>query len=224
MNLLYFVLFGLFIFLCVVLGGRKYRSTALYALAIGGVCNANFFHPGTFPIDIFGLTFGIDSIIYSLFIFCVIVMYFIKGKGQAYLLTVSSLIAVLLCALFQFVSDCLSNGYTTQTLISFLSFIISVVSTSLVVIIMLESIYRINKKITNKYLLLLIGMSIAAVINTTLYYSITTLANQKYDSYLMLVGTSLIGQGMSIAFGQLALWVLNKWDSYWNNKETKRDS
>ena len=70
MNLLYFILFGLFIFLCSLIGGKKYRSTTLYALAIGGAVNANFFHAGFYPIDIFGLSFGIDSIIYSLFIFC----------------------------------------------------------------------------------------------------------------------------------------------------------
>ena len=95
MNFIFFVILGISLFLLSMVGYKKFRTTTLYALAIGGAVNANFFHAGNYPINCFGLPFGLDSIIYSLFTFCVIIMFFKSNKKDAYILTLSSIIAII---------------------------------------------------------------------------------------------------------------------------------
>ena len=64
-NFIWLLLFGIFVFSLTLIGYKKYHSTTLYALAIGGVVNANFFHAEYYPISCFDLPFGIDSFIYT---------------------------------------------------------------------------------------------------------------------------------------------------------------
>ena len=77
-----FILFSIIIFLLSLVSYEKFRSTTLYALAIGGAVNANFFYAGNYPIFCFGIPFGIDSIIYTLFLFCVLLMFLKEGKKE----------------------------------------------------------------------------------------------------------------------------------------------
>lgn len=224
MNLLFFLLFGLFMFACVLIGGKRFRSTTLYALAIGGAVNANFFHAGTYPIDIFGLTFGIDSIIYSLFIFCILVMFFRQGKGQAYLLSVSSLIAIIISALFQLIANFLSKGYFPGIWRNFVDFAISSVSTLIVVIIMLEVLDKVKHKIKNEYVLLVLGMAFAALLNTPLYYTFYSIIHQVKGNIPQLVSTSFLGKLVCIGFGCLSLLGINTWDKYTEKRQQKKDS
>jgi len=112
MNFVLFIIFSLTVFLISLVGYKNFRSTTLYALAIGGVVNANFFHSVNYPINCFGLPFGIDSVIYTLFIFCVVVMYIKEGKKEAYTLAISSIIAIMFSALMQLIAQLLSKGST----------------------------------------------------------------------------------------------------------------
>ena len=49
MNFVWFLIFGLIVFLMSLICYESFRSTTLYALAIGGAVNANFFHAGNYP-------------------------------------------------------------------------------------------------------------------------------------------------------------------------------
>lgn len=215
MNLVYFTLFALLLFMSVLLGGKKFRSSALYALAIGGCVNANFFNAKTYPIDIFGLTFGIDSILYTLFIFCVIVLLLDQGKKQAYILSFSSIIATMLCAIFQLVSSLLSKGYSNNVWIPFFDFAISSISSVIVVIIIIEllSFFKKRNIVNNQYLLLLIGGLIATLINSPTYYFFANLLNEIPLNTLEVISTSLIGKLISIGVSLLTLFTLNLYDN-----------
>ena len=110
MNFIYFLLFSAIIFLLSLVCYEKFRSTTLYALSIGGAVNANFFHAGNYPIMCFGLPFGLDSIIYSVFGYCVILMFLKVSKREAYILTISSVIAIMFSAVMQLVADLFTIG------------------------------------------------------------------------------------------------------------------
>lgn len=219
MNLLFFIIFGLLIFLSSLLGGKKYRSTALYALAIGGVVNANFFHAVNYPIDCFGLPFGIDSIIYTLFVYCVIVMFIQNGKKDAYLLAFSSIIAILFSALMELIANILSNGFATEFLIPFLNFLISSIASLIAIYAMIELLHLLKGKV-NQYLLLLIGIIIATIIDTIIYYPLVTLINGTPNNILILVLTSIIGKLIATLCAIFSLWLLNVYDKKHYNKRT----
>ena len=145
-----YILFGLVLFLISVCGFKKYRNKSLFALAIGGVVNANFFHAGSYPIEMFGLPFGIDSIIYTLFVYCVIVMYFYDGKKSANVLAFSSIIAIVFSALMQLASDLFAFGSSIDAWKVFFTFMASVVASVVAIIVVLEVLDRIKNKVNNK--------------------------------------------------------------------------
>ena len=220
MNLLYLTIFGLLIFLSLLIGGKKFRVTALYALAIGGAVNANFFHAENYPIDIFGLSFGIDSIIYSLFIFCIIVTLFQYGKKDAYTLAASSIIAIMLSAIFELISKLLSSGYNNDIWNNFIDFICSSITSIIVIVVIIEilSLLSNKTKLKNQYILLIIGMIIAIVINTPIYYTFESLVHGRPDNIGELVSTSFLGKLLSIPLAILSLFLINLYD----NRHTKK--
>lgn len=211
MNFFIFCLCGLVIFFSLLLGGKKYRSTALYALAIGGVVNANFFHAGSYPINCFGLPFGIDSIIYTLFVFCVIVMFIQETKSSAYLLGVSSIIAIVFSALMQLISDILSKGSSAIVWNSFLSFMISAFASVIAIIIMLEILNKIKNKVNN-YFLIIIGIIITTVINSFIYYPLSILLSGVPENIWILLLTSFLGKFIAMLFSLVTYFLITRID------------
>lgn len=207
MNFVWFLIAGILIFLSLLLGGKKYRSTALYALAIGGIVNANFFHAGNYPIDCFGLPFGIDSIIYTLFIFCVIVMLLKENKKSAYTLGFSSIIAIVFSAAMQLLADLLSNGSTTKVWLTFLGFIISALASVITIIVMIETLEKLKNKL-NKYLIIIIGIILSTIINTAIYYPLITLINGVPNNIWTLLLTSFIGKFISLNLSLLTYFLI----------------
>lgn len=223
MNIVWLSLFGILIFLAVLLGGKKYRSTALYALAIGGAVNANFFTALTHPIEVARRTFGIDGILYTLFIFCVIVMLFEQGKKQAYLLSASSVIAIMLSAIFELVANILGNGYSHGLWDRFLDFTVSCVASILVIIPIIELIDLMMRKrwVLNKYILLHMGLVIATLINSPIYYTLASLFANKTGDLLELTLTSWMTKGLAIIFAMIAFFFMNLFDKKMKEREEK---
>lgn len=209
MKLFFFMLFGLLVFLLTLVGYRKYRFTTLYALAIGGIVNANFFHAGSYPINCFGLPFGIDSIIYTLFIFCVFLMFIKEGKKQAYLLSISSVLAIIISATFQLATDLLTIGVNMNSFKIFLMFFISAFASIIAIVILLEIFDKIKNKI-NKYLLLLISIFVVSIVNSVIYYPIAMLLGGVSDNIGPLLLTSVLGKLIALGCSFIAYFLINK--------------
>ena len=221
MNALWFILIGISIFLCVLIGGKKYRSTALYALAIGGIVNANFFNATTTPIDIFGLPFGIDSIIYTLFVFCVIVMQLTSGKREAYILTVSSVVAIIISAVIQLLATLLSTGSSTEVWTTFLGFIISAFASLVAMVVMVELIAKLKNK--NCYLVTIIALVAAIIINSGIYYPLSMLACGMPANIGTLLLTSIIGKFFAMGISLLILFIIRKIDGKSSSNSDKEE-
>lgn len=210
MNFVYFLTFSIIVFLLSLVCYEKFRSTTLYALAIGGAVNANFFHAGKYPIMCFGLPFGIDSIIYSLFTYCVIIMFLKANKREAYILTFSSVIAIMFSALMQLIAELFTIGSCFAVWKSFINFSVSSVASLIAIWIMLEVLNKLKQKKINEYILLIIGMVVAALINSLIYYSIATMLNGTPENILSLLLTSFIGKTIALACSIGALYLTNK--------------
>lgn len=211
MNFIYFIIFAILIFMSTLIGYKKFRSTTLYALAIGGIVNANFFHAVNYPINCFGLSFGIDSVIYTLFVFCVIVMLIKEDKKSAYLLAFSSIIAIMFSAIMQLVSDLLSIGSSYQVWATFLTFLVSSLASVVAVIVMLEILDRLKDKLNN-YLLLILGTFIATIINSIIYYPLSLLIYGIPSNIYIFLLTTTIGKVIALLCGLLTLFIINKID------------
>ena len=224
MNLIYFLLFSIIIFLLSLVCYEKFRSTTLYALSIGGAVNANFFHAGNYPIMCFGLPFGIDSIIYSVFAYCVILMFLKLNKREAYILTFSSVIAIMFSALMQLVADLFTISSCFSVWKTFLNFFVSSVASLIAVWIMLEILNRLKKKNINDYVLLIVGMLIVSLVNSLIYYSIATWINGTPENIFTLLLTSFIGKTIALACSIGALYLTNKIENVIARKEQEKHS
>lgn len=208
-NLIFFILFAVIVFFCSLIGYKKYFSVALYALAIGGVVNSMYFGFNDFPINIFNLNFGIDSIIYSLFLFAVLMMFFETGKKNAIMLTVSSVLAILFAAHMELFAKIFSDNISMEMWQRYWSFIFTFIASlgASICMIYIVSILK-NKTKINEYLLLIIGMGIGSFINTTIFYGLNGFIQ---DLTLTQIGISLassyIGKALSILVGLLVLFV-----------------
>lgn len=227
MNLLWFSLFGISMFMCTLIGFKKYHNTTLYALAIGGVVNSNLLTAYTYPIDIFGLSFGIDSIIYTLFVYCVVLMYLKEGKKSAYLLGISSIIAIMFSALMQFVGDSLSDKVISfDTLNTFGYFIIASFSSLVAIICMLEALDRFKKfkLFNNPYVVSIVGIIICTFVNFSIYYGTIVLFIGRTGTYLWeLLLTSYLGKTYALLCSIIALYFYFKIKKRNESKEIKRD-
>lgn len=205
MNLIFFLLFGVAIFALSLVGYGNYRSTTLYALAIGGVVNANYFYASAYPVCIFGLPFGIDSLIYTLFAFCVMTMLLQKGRREAYLLALSSIVAILFSACMELVARLFNEGSTPAVWRSFAVFFISAFASAVAVIAAVEVVNRVKKK-HNPYLCMALGIGMIILLDSNIYYPLTALVSQIKTVWLY-VGTSLMGKavGMLLALGAFAI-------------------
>ena len=181
MNLLYFSLFGLGVFVSVLLGGKKFRSTALYALAIGGAVNANYFH---------------------------------SGRKQAYLLSISSIIAIMFAAFYELIAKILSQGYQGKIWYNFFDFLASSISSIIVIGLLIETIEFLRNKtrFKNQYLLTIVGLLIATLINTPIFYTFECIVNGTPDNILELVLTSYLGKLLAMIFALLTLYLINLYD------------
>ena len=225
MNLLWFILFAIIIFLATLIGYKKYFSTCLYALAIGGVVNSNFFTSLSHGIDIFGYEFGIDSIIYTLFIFCVILMFLRFDKKQAYILSISSCIAIALSGLLEFLANVLSGNYSSEVLYKFIAFIFSSLASIIAIILMIDILSKLKKKnlIRNEYLLTIIGIFIATVVNSTLYYQLAgfILYNHSLAEISEHIITSIIGKSIALLAALFSLFIIRVVDKrFFASKES----
>ena len=210
MNFIYFLSFSAVIFLLSLVCYEKFKTTTLYALSIGGAVNANFFHAGNYPIMCFGLPFGIDSIIYSVFAYCVILMFLKVSKRDAYILTFSSIIAIMFSACMQLVAELFTIGSCFAVWKTFLNFTVSSAASLIAVWVALEIMNILKQKNTNEYILLISGMLLISSINSLIYYSIVTWINGAPENILSLLLTSFTGKMIALICSIGALFLTNK--------------
>lgn len=211
LTFLLFAAFSIGVFLLSLVGYNKYRSTTLYALAIGGVVNAGFFHAGAYPIECFHLPFGIDSIIYTLFAYCVIVMWIKDSKQSAYLLAFSSIIAILFSATMQLVADLFSNGSSWLTWSDFLFFVSSALSSAIAVIAAVEILEACKRKLS-PYAALLLGISIISVLYGCIHYPVSILLNELPQDLWALLLAALIGRIVAILSALFAFFCIDRYE------------
>lgn len=210
MQILFLIITSLVCFGSFILAYHYYKSSGLYVYAIGGIIAANFYNIGTYPIQIGNFIFGIDSVVYSLFVFCAMVILFDYGERQLKELTYSSAAAIIFSGAIQFVSAWASFGLGTDIVWGFVSFVISAIATIIPVIASIF-IYRKIKNKLNPYLILILLMIFIAVINSVIYFGFIACFGALPDSYLMVIVASYIGKAIALVFAIGAYFVCNIW-------------
>ena len=93
-----------------IFGYYFFRKDALYVLGIGAAVSSNVYNVNAYSIDAGWLIFGLDAVIYILFVFCVMVACKDYGKKVAKAIMFSSMAGIMLTATFDFFAKWATNA------------------------------------------------------------------------------------------------------------------
>jgi len=198
-----FVAFGL-----TTLCRRWIDVPTLIAVAIGCAVNANIFNPITYPVVVGPFTFSIEIVLYTLFMYTIIVRILDYGYNAAKTMTFTSVAAIIISAFIELVANLMSHGFTADSFKLFAMYWFSSIGTILGTWIMILITIVLRKKNASSYLIIPLAIIASSVVHAVLFYGGIALLEWKYDvySFYQSIGT-LIGKAVCIALGVLCYFI-----------------
>ena len=203
-----FVAFGL-----TTLFRRWIDIPTLIAVAIGAAVNANIFNPITAPVPLGSLIFSIEIVLYTLFMYTIVVRILDYGYKAATTMTFTSIAAIIISAIIELFSNLASSGFTIEAIKLFSSYLFSSIGTIVGVLVMIWITIKCRKKNISCYLIIPIAIIVSSVIHAIFFYGGIALVEWRLDAYQLnaFIGT-LIGKAVCIALSVLCYFI-NK--NYW---------
>ena len=225
-----FALLVIFMFLAfglTTLFRRWIDIPTLLAVAIGCAVNANIFNPLTAPVKLGYFTFSIEIILYTLFMYTIIVRILDYGYKDAKRMTFTSIAAILISAFIELVAIVSYRGFTVDAIKSFSFYFLSSIGTILGAWVMIWITIRCREKNLSSYLIIPFAIIASGLIHSVIYYGGMALINWKIDeaAISMILG-AIIGKAVCIGLGVLCYFINQK---YWKplnlvEKEEKIDN
>ena len=206
MKLWFLLLMGILLFAFFVFARRWHDFSMLFTIAIGFAVNANIYNGITMPVYLGDIKFSIDSILYTGFTFTVIICAYEYGVRKAKILTYSTIAAVLLSAVIEFLAHLSSNGYSTALLINLLGYLFSSIGTFVGVWLALIIFEKLNNRL-NIYFLVFILVLVISICNSTCYHTYYLLATGNVAGFGYIVLGSYLGKFYSIILGLIGFYI-----------------
>lgn len=192
---MFFSIFTILCFLIAALAIRFFPKDATFTIAIGAVIGANIYSALAYPINIFGLTFGIDSIVYTLFLFCLLLMHEIYGKKNMRVVLYTALFSIFFTAFLFFMGNLSQSGFSSALMMNFLSYIFSIIATLCAAWVMIWLYDKFKTAGLNIYLNFLIVILLASLVNTMIYFGLSVLfTGLVVENFMALLAGSYIGK------------------------------
>lgn len=196
-----FILFGL-----LIIGYHFFKKDALFVFAIGCIIASNIYNIGTYPLQVGSFTFGVDSVLYTVFVFCILLAYIDFGKKDAMTITYTAMASTTLTAIINFIALWATSGVIGENITwSLISYIFSVIGTYIAIVIMIKCI----EKLKNNYLKIFVGILVASIINSIVYFGLIALATLSIETNFLgnLLG-SYLGKFMTLLFTFIAYSII----------------
>ncbi len=177
-----------------VVGFYFFRKDSLYVIGIGAAVSSNVYNVNAYSIDAGWLIFGFDSVIYILFVFCVMVACKDYGKKIAKAIMFSSMAGIMLTATFDFFAKWATIGIAQDVIWGFVSYAISAFAIYVSLIFGIWLYEKMRYKVAN-FLNMGISICVSSAINSSIYFGIMYIigADMFGNFFGTLVG-SLIGK------------------------------
>lgn len=175
MNLFLFCLFTVICFVIVGVATNLFHKDAIFTIAIGAVIGANVYNIGSYPITIGGLVFGIDGVVYCVFLFCLLTMFIYYGEKDMKTNLYTALFSIFFTALLSFFGGLFQNQTWQAQIWSTMSFIFSIVATYATVVVMINFFKLLQRKKCNHYVAFGVCMLVGNLINSIIYFGLTFL-------------------------------------------------
>ena len=185
----------------------------LIAVAIGCAVNANIFTPLNSAVPVGPLNFSIEIVLYTLFMYTIMVRILDYGYSEAKRMTFTSIAAIIISAFIELVAQLMVHGFSVDTFKTFSYYLFSSAGTILGVWIMILITIQCRKKNISCYLIIPFGITASTIVHAIVFFGGIALVNWKFDIYSLqtLLGT-IIGKAVCIALSILC-YCINK--KYW---------
>ena len=210
MDFLFLVLTTVLVFAILIVSNRFWGKDALFVVGIGCAIGSNIYNVGDYGIVIGNLVFGIDSVIYTVFVFVVLLCLKNYDEKSAFTLLYSAMGTIMLSALLVFIASWASAGFASNLIWGFVSYLISVIATFAALFTTIKLFKYFEGKNLNVYLNFLINVLIASVINSLIYFGIVAIITGFQENFWGQLGASYLGKLMSTAFSLLTYFICTK--------------
>ena len=183
----------------------------LIGVAIGCAVNANLFTPLNYPVVVGELTFSIESILYTLFMYTVVVRILDYSYDDAKKLTLTSVAAIIISGIIELVALLTKDGFQTVVFQNFAVYLFSSIGTIIGVWLMVFFTIGLKKRRVSSYIIIPIVIAVSCVIHALFYYGGMSLVFWERTAYTlkMALGT-IIGKAACIGLGVLCYFINQK--------------
>ena len=195
-----------------------YDSMALISVAIGAAINANIYNSFNMPIEMGWVIFGIDSMLYSLFMFTVIWRAKDYSISSSKSLTLSTIIAIVISAAIELFAKWSHLGYLDwENGKTIIGYCVSAAATGITVWLVLFLFRFMEEHKQNTYLEFAVSLLVASTVHSLIYNGFMSLINWNIpeDALRHWVGAMII-RLICAAFGCL-LYFLNT--KFWKPRD-----
>ena len=203
----FYIVMAIILFAFITLVRRWYDYSILFTIAIGFVVNANIFTASNVPIYLGNIVFAIDSILYTGFMFVVIICAREYGVRKAKILTSSCIAAILVSAGIEFLANVSAFGYSSEYLINTLSYVYSAFGTFVGVWLMLYIYQKLDALKTHVILNFVVSSIVMSFVNTSIFYGLTSLTVGSINTVWMVLLGSFLGKVICIILGLISYYI-----------------
>ena len=202
-----FVAFGL-----TTLFRRWIDIPTLLAVAIGCAVNANIFTPLNSGVTVGPFIFSIEAILYTLFMYTIVIRILDYGYKAAKTMTLTSVAAIIISAIIEFVALVSYEGFAFSTLKTFSFYFLSSLGTIAGVWIMILLTIQLRKKNVNSYVIIPIAIITSGLIHSVIYYGGMALIEWDInDNAVAMILGAIIGKGVCIGLSVFCYFINQKW-------------
>ena len=171
----------------------------LIAVAIGCAVNANIFTPLNSGVSVGPLVFSIEAVLYTLFMYTIVVRILDYGYSDAKRMTFTSVAAIIISAIIELVATLSTHGATVQSFQYFSYYIFSSLGTIAGVWVAIAIVIALRKKNVSCYIIIPLAIAVSTAIHAIFYYGGNSLVQWRFTDYTlnMFLGT-VIGKAVCI--------------------------
>ena len=211
-SIIFFIVFTVICFVILVLAKYIFQKDGIFTLAIGAVIGANIYNSSSHPIYVGDLILGMDAVIYTIFLFCTLIMFVQHGKQSFLTLLYTALFSIFFSALLSLFGTCATEGFISKTAImNFVPFLISMLGSFVACMVMILLFGALKNKNCNEYVNIIICLIVANLINSVIYFSLSYfLTGNLGEEFIASLLGSIIIKLACVCFCVVVLLIENK--------------
>jgi len=213
MNFVILVLFAVGFFALLTFLRQWHDIFFLMAVSIGCGVNSCVFTSYSNPVVLGQIYFGMDSILFMLFAYCLIATLRDYGLPQFKSMASATIVAILISGLIEFFTLASSEGtFSNETLLRYAGFVLSALGSTLGCYLMFLIFKKLQEKKFNLYLTFVLCITVLCCVNYVFVYGgMSLLSPSRFDNFWWHFLGDVIGKAFCLILGCISYYIVHLW-------------